>query len=45
MHSKTIDAARTAACWREEPEQRHISVLVWVIPSFAAWCAVIWLAL
>jgi hypothetical protein len=41
MHSRTIHAARTAACWREEPDTRKASVLWWVIPCFALWCAVI----
>jgi hypothetical protein len=43
MHSKHIDLARTAACYRDEPQhdRRHVSILWWCIPTFAAWVALI----
>jgi hypothetical protein len=49
MHTKYVDLARTAACWRDEAppsDARHVSALWWVVPTFGLWVAVIawWLS-
>lgn len=46
MHSRMLDLARrgTAACWHE-PEAANdnkVSVLWWLVPCFAFWCAIVW---
>jgi hypothetical protein len=42
MHAKHIDLARTAACYRDDAaNDRHVSVLWWLVPTFAAWVALI----
>jgi hypothetical protein len=46
MHTRTIDLARTAACWRDEAPPsdldtaRHVSALVWIVPLVAFWVIV-----
>lgn len=41
MHSRTIDAARTAACWRDDPApEPRVSVGVWVVPLIVFWVIV-----
>jgi hypothetical protein len=47
MHTKYVDLARSATCYRDEPQHdRHASVLWWLVPTFVAWVALIawWMA-
>jgi hypothetical protein len=43
MHTKYVDLARDAACYRDDAanDNTHISALWWLVPCFAAWVALI----